>query len=567
MNTHTGKTQENKVNPTSLGSVANILPHMQSSDESSSQFLDKRSEIVTQRKLQELANNNNPRAMQLKSLQCIVNNSSQAKQTAQLQAMANNHTMQRAQPIQKKENNTGLPDDLKTGVENLSSISLDSVRVNYNLDKPAQLNAHAYAQGSDIHIAPGQEQHLPHEAWHVVQQAQGRVQPTMQMKQNIPVNDDEGLEHEADVMGAKALQMKTLEDTNPVENNIVMPIAIQKMSQRVDKSDQKILNTKTSTVQRKITVGILKYDAEQAETRVRGTGIEWKDIYRQVLTSLDVKDQRFKNIEELTANIELNSNYLEAYKDEAAVAWTPYDWAPGTRDTLHDLAYNVIVNAITDKTAITDMSYDKVFKYTPETQLAYCLWECRDDTPDVLALCLYTSYFYEPLNKYFRGQNEPDASTDFGKLILKTAEVLRGSYESEEATPIEDKRYKLELKSGWIEDDQENINFAALTSTHPNLDGVKGMWGDVASGTFGAYDNFALLTFEGTSKTKRPMKKYFPSESEDLMAPGASYRIIDRYRIEGEIPGIGRKLIRVFRLSNIQNQDVVQNRLSFTDVV
>ena len=36
--------------------------------------------------------------------------------------------------------------------------------------QPAQLQAHAYAQGSNIFIAPGQERHLPHEAWHVVQQ-------------------------------------------------------------------------------------------------------------------------------------------------------------------------------------------------------------------------------------------------------------------------------------------------------------------------------------------------------------------------------------------------------------
>lgn len=35
--------------------------------------------------------------------------------------------------------------------------------------------------GEPIHVAAGQEQHLPHEAWHVVRQAQGRVKPTMQM--------------------------------------------------------------------------------------------------------------------------------------------------------------------------------------------------------------------------------------------------------------------------------------------------------------------------------------------------------------------------------------------------
>ncbi|VXB09218.1 conserved hypothetical protein [Flavobacterium sp. 9AF] len=110
--------------------------------------------------------------------------------------------------LQKKANNTGLPDNLKSGIENLSGHSMDDVKVHYNSDKPAQLNAHAYAQGTDIHIASGQEKHLPHEAWHVVQQKQGRVKPTMQMKGKVNVNDDKGLEKEADVMGAKALQMK-----------------------------------------------------------------------------------------------------------------------------------------------------------------------------------------------------------------------------------------------------------------------------------------------------------------------------------------------------------------------
>ncbi|ALS63274.1 hypothetical protein AT302_13895 [Pandoraea norimbergensis] len=102
-------------------------------------------------------------------------------------------------------NRTGLPDSLKSGVESLSGMSMDHVRVHYNSSAPAQLNAHAYAQGSDIHLGPGQEQHLPHEAWHVVQQAQDRVRPTMQLKAGVPVNDDEGLEREADEMGTKAL--------------------------------------------------------------------------------------------------------------------------------------------------------------------------------------------------------------------------------------------------------------------------------------------------------------------------------------------------------------------------
>jgi hypothetical protein len=107
--------------------------------------------------------------------------------------------------VEQRPNPTGLPDRLKAGIENLSGLAMDHVRVHYHSDKPAQLNALAYTQGTDIHVGPGQERHLPHEAWHVVQQAQGRVEPTMQMKDGVPVNDDKGLEHEADAMGAKAL--------------------------------------------------------------------------------------------------------------------------------------------------------------------------------------------------------------------------------------------------------------------------------------------------------------------------------------------------------------------------
>jgi hypothetical protein len=102
---------------------------------------------------------------------------------------------------QTKPNNTGLPDQLKTGIEKISGFSMDDVKVHYHSDKPAQLQALAYAQGSNIHLGPGQEKHLPHEAWHVVQQKQGRVQPTMQMKTGEHVNDDHTLEQEADAVG------------------------------------------------------------------------------------------------------------------------------------------------------------------------------------------------------------------------------------------------------------------------------------------------------------------------------------------------------------------------------
>lgn len=107
-----------------------------------------------------------------------------------------------AEPVQKK-NETGMPDTLKAGIEDLSGFAMDDVRVHYNSDKPATVQALAYTQGTDIHVAPGQEQHLPHEAWHVAQQMAGRVEPTTEVG-GLPVNDNAALEHEADVMGAKA---------------------------------------------------------------------------------------------------------------------------------------------------------------------------------------------------------------------------------------------------------------------------------------------------------------------------------------------------------------------------
>jgi len=114
---------------------------------------------------------------------------------AQLKIKEELEAISSSNPIQQKKNTTGLPDQLKSGIENLSGHSMDDVKVHYNSSKPAQLNAHAYAQGSNI------------------QQKQGRVQPTKQLKQKVNINDDVGLEKEADVMGAKAMQLRSKSTT------------------------------------------------------------------------------------------------------------------------------------------------------------------------------------------------------------------------------------------------------------------------------------------------------------------------------------------------------------------
>lgn len=109
--------------------------------------------------------------------------------------------------------NGRLPKVLQRNMENLSGISLDHVRVHRNSSAPSAVGAYAFAQGGDIHLGPGQEQHLPHEAWHVVQQAQGRVQPTLQAA-GLDINDDAALEREATQMGARAASMTTGSEGN-----------------------------------------------------------------------------------------------------------------------------------------------------------------------------------------------------------------------------------------------------------------------------------------------------------------------------------------------------------------
>jgi hypothetical protein len=93
----------------------------------------------------------------------------------------------------------GLPAALKAGVESLSGLSMDGVRVHRDSAQPGRLNAHALTVGRDIHLAPGQEQQLPHEAWHVVQQLSGRAAAARGAVVEAP-----HLEEEADRMGARA---------------------------------------------------------------------------------------------------------------------------------------------------------------------------------------------------------------------------------------------------------------------------------------------------------------------------------------------------------------------------
>lgn len=165
-------------------------------------FADERPEALVQRRAQGLADSS-PGAGRRKDWQTAAAASPRVAQLSALQTLAGGAPEPQEETAPAVAG--GLPTMLKAGIESMSGMSMDHVKVHYNSPEPSRVNAHAYAQGQDIHLGRGQEKHLPHEAWHVVQQAQGRVKPTLQMKSGIAVNDERSLEQEADVMGARAL--------------------------------------------------------------------------------------------------------------------------------------------------------------------------------------------------------------------------------------------------------------------------------------------------------------------------------------------------------------------------
>lgn len=201
------------------------------------------------------ASNSKTNAIQLQD-----NRATASSQKKQVEALVNKNAKT---PIQKKNNSTGLPDHLKSGIENLSGHNLDDVKVHYNSDKPAHLNAHAYTQGNDIHIAPGQEKHLPHEAWHVVQQKQGRVKPTVQRKGKINVNNNKALEKEADVMGQKTLQAKNYDSQKQLNF----------ASHSISTTAQLAEDTSVASITTDIAWGLIKGVLQKEKDNVKWTAI------------------------------------------------------------------------------------------------------------------------------------------------------------------------------------------------------------------------------------------------------------------------------------------------------
>jgi hypothetical protein len=106
---------------------------------------------------------------------------------------------------------TGMPARLRAKMEDVMGADFSDVRVQTGSDRAVQLRALAFAQGNEIHIAPGHwapettqgQALLGHELGHVLQQRAGRVAASSNLG-TARLNHDPALEQEADALGERA---------------------------------------------------------------------------------------------------------------------------------------------------------------------------------------------------------------------------------------------------------------------------------------------------------------------------------------------------------------------------
>lgn len=234
---------------------------------------------------------------------------------------------------------------------------MKDVKVNYNSDKPAQLQAHAYAQGNEIHIAPGQEKHLPHEAWHVAQQKQGRVKPTLQMKksnglQGAPIQrkDDEDKVMNMDNTPFRGDEKKadTVASIADEKAPPVVPSLAWQEEKKEDKSELK-LNLSEPSKEEDV-VKRRKQSAKESGAIVKEYKTEVLGNYKSGFVKAMRKKMVdiVKDIQEKHGQMEQADNYINGdagvnafFSEEAkkatdggdSEAWDPKDDTPAARHT------------------------------------------------------------------------------------------------------------------------------------------------------------------------------------------------------------------------------------------
>ncbi len=122
--------------------------------------------------------------------------------------------------ISSEETSSGiLPDELKQKMEGSFGQDFSNVTIHKDSSSARDINAKAYTQGSEIHFAPGEynpgskegQELIGHELTHVVQQGQGKVGQGEINGKGLEINQNSGLEKEADDAGKRASEGKSVE--------------------------------------------------------------------------------------------------------------------------------------------------------------------------------------------------------------------------------------------------------------------------------------------------------------------------------------------------------------------
>jgi hypothetical protein len=136
----------------------------------------------------------------------------------------------------KSSSSSGMPDETLNKMSSSFGTDFSDVNIHSDSKSATDAGALAYTQGNDIHFAPGQydpssqsgQELLGHELTHVQQQREGRVQANNEVN-GMPLNDDKGLEAEADEGGRMAVQRATATDSVPnTEQTIASKLPIQR---------------------------------------------------------------------------------------------------------------------------------------------------------------------------------------------------------------------------------------------------------------------------------------------------------------------------------------------------
>lgn len=189
---------------------------------------------------------------------------SEAAMRTQKEENNTNPTIQRKNHPVQQVNNTGIPTRLKERLEQSTGMPLDDVRVHYNSYLPERLDALAYTCGNQVEIGPGQENCLPHELGHVVQQKLGLVRANAIHSTGVAMNTETRLESQADEIGAgKKINIPAV---STGENIVQRRLFIRSSQEIIKKTDVEMMDIDSTELKKNI-----KNAGSGQRNRTRGT--------------------------------------------------------------------------------------------------------------------------------------------------------------------------------------------------------------------------------------------------------------------------------------------------------